>query len=184
MDSEPVSQSDSEKLNEWPPAEGRYAVGNKQSPVAVCTMSSVDIRLPMDRIAISGKCVTENLGVEKIVRNVVANPNIRYIIVAGRESMGHFVDNALESLVEKMEQGDLSLEDSLSHFERGVQLSRACQKALKEAVAAGEKIGIFAPGLGIAKNDGWESLEGPHYPKPHTWYAEVFMENGIIVEVR
>ena len=39
----------------------------------------------------------------------------------------------LESLVEKMEQGDLSLEDSLSHFERGVQLSRACQQALKEA---------------------------------------------------
>lgn len=39
----------------------------------------------------------------------------------------------LETLVEKMEQGELSLEDSLSHFERGVQLSRACQKALKEA---------------------------------------------------
>jgi len=39
----------------------------------------------------------------------------------------------LESLVEKMEQGDLSLEDSLSHFERGVQLSSTCQKALKEA---------------------------------------------------
>ncbi len=39
----------------------------------------------------------------------------------------------LESLVEKMEQGDLSLEDSLSHFERGVQLSRACQQALKSA---------------------------------------------------
>ena len=40
---------------------------------------------------------------------------------------------ALESLVEKMEQGDLSLEDSLGHFERGVQLSRACQQALKTA---------------------------------------------------
>jgi len=39
----------------------------------------------------------------------------------------------LEGLVEKMEQGDLSLEDSLSHFERGVQLSRACQQALKTA---------------------------------------------------
>lgn len=39
----------------------------------------------------------------------------------------------LESLVEKMEQGDLSLEESLSHFERGVQLSRSCQQALKEA---------------------------------------------------
>jgi exodeoxyribonuclease VII small subunit len=39
----------------------------------------------------------------------------------------------LETLVEKMEQGDLSLEESLRHFERGVQLSRSCQQALKEA---------------------------------------------------
>lgn len=101
MDSEPNSPSIEEKLKEWPPVEGRYNVGDRGSPVAVCTMSSVDIRLPMDKIAISGKCVTENLGVEKIVKNVIANPGIRYIIVAGRESMGHFVDNALESLVEK-----------------------------------------------------------------------------------
>ena len=39
----------------------------------------------------------------------------------------------LETLVEKMEQGDLSLEESLQHFERGVQLTRACQQALKDA---------------------------------------------------
>jgi len=39
----------------------------------------------------------------------------------------------LEALVEKMEHGDLSLEESLSHFERGVQLSRSCQQALKDA---------------------------------------------------
>lgn len=39
----------------------------------------------------------------------------------------------LEALVEKMEQGELSLEDSLQHFEKGVQLSRACQQALMEA---------------------------------------------------
>jgi len=39
----------------------------------------------------------------------------------------------LETLVEKMEQGELSLEDSLQHFERGVTLSRTCQQALKAA---------------------------------------------------
>jgi len=39
----------------------------------------------------------------------------------------------LEQLVERMEQGNLPLEDSLKLFERGVQLTRACQKALKEA---------------------------------------------------
>ncbi|PKM11153.1 MAG: exodeoxyribonuclease VII small subunit [Gammaproteobacteria bacterium HGW-Gammaproteobacteria-10] len=39
----------------------------------------------------------------------------------------------LEQLVEQMEQGDLSLEDSLKSFERGVNLTRICQQALQEA---------------------------------------------------
>lgn len=39
----------------------------------------------------------------------------------------------LEAIVEKLEQGELSLEDSLRQFERGVQLTRTCQAALKEA---------------------------------------------------
>lgn len=39
----------------------------------------------------------------------------------------------LESLVERMESGELSLEDSLSAFEQGIQLTKNYQKALKEA---------------------------------------------------
>ena len=39
----------------------------------------------------------------------------------------------LESLVEKLEQGDLSLEDTLKQFERGIELTRSCQIALKDA---------------------------------------------------
>ena len=39
----------------------------------------------------------------------------------------------LESLVETLERGELSLEDSLESFERGVTLTKTCQKALKEA---------------------------------------------------
>lgn len=39
----------------------------------------------------------------------------------------------LESLVERLEAGDLPLEDSLKTFERGVTLTRSCQQALKEA---------------------------------------------------
>ena len=41
--------------------------------------------------------------------------------------------NELESLVETLEQGDLSLEESLKSFERGVALTRTCQQALKDA---------------------------------------------------
>jgi exodeoxyribonuclease VII small subunit len=39
----------------------------------------------------------------------------------------------LEELVERLEQGDLPLEESLAAFERGVLLTRTCQTALKEA---------------------------------------------------
>ena len=39
----------------------------------------------------------------------------------------------LEGLVESLEKGDLSLEESLKSFERGVELTRSCQKALDEA---------------------------------------------------
>lgn len=41
--------------------------------------------------------------------------------------------NELEKLVEQMEQGDISLEESLKAFERGIKLTRTCQQALQEA---------------------------------------------------
>ncbi len=39
----------------------------------------------------------------------------------------------LERLVERMEQGELSLEESLRTYERGIELSRRCQRALEQA---------------------------------------------------
>ena len=39
----------------------------------------------------------------------------------------------LEALVEEMEQGEISLEESLKKFERGIELTRTCQKALQDA---------------------------------------------------
>ena len=39
----------------------------------------------------------------------------------------------LEKLVEKMEDGNVSLEESLAYFERGIELTRTCQKALADA---------------------------------------------------
>ena len=39
----------------------------------------------------------------------------------------------LEALVDKMENGEISLEDSLTSFEQGIKLARSCQKSLKNA---------------------------------------------------
>jgi len=46
----------------------------------------------------------------------------------------------LETLVEQMESGDLTLEESLQAFERGVALTRSCQNALKSAELRVQKL--------------------------------------------
>jgi hypothetical protein len=58
------------------------------------------------------------------------------------------------------------------------------KKALKEAVKAGEKITLYAPGLGTPKDNGIEFVEGPHFPSSHTWYAQVTMKDGIVIAVK
>lgn len=56
----------------------------------------------------------------------------------------------LESLVETLEQGDLSLEESLKAFERGVTLARTCQQALTEAE---QKVNALISPAADNKND-------------------------------
>jgi len=46
----------------------------------------------------------------------------------------------LEKLVEKMESGEQNLEEALKSFQRGVELTRTCQKGLKEAEQRVEKL--------------------------------------------
>ena len=63
----------------------------------------------------------------------------------------------LESLVERMEQGELTLEESLGCFERGVALTRSCQKSLAEAE---QKVRI------LVERDGREELVPFSEPSP------------------
>jgi len=57
------------------------------------------------------------------------------------------------------------------------------KKLLKEAVNAGHNVMVFSPGPFPPKTNGRETIEGPHYPKPHTWYAQVEVRDGIVVKV-
>lgn len=55
--------------------------------------------------------------------------------------------------------------------------------ALKRAIAEGEQVGAFSPGLGTVPENGTVNLEGPHYPAAHTWYAKGTLVNGVLVKV-
>jgi hypothetical protein len=62
------------------------------------------------------------------------------------------------------------------------------KKALKEAVAAGQLVGVYQANgdlTGFAgKTDGEVGLEGPHYPEPHRWYATAIVRGGVVVSVK
>ncbi len=62
----------------------------------------------------------------------------------------------LEQLVARMEKGETSLEESLKDFERGIQLTRTCQKALQEAE---QKVQILAEQEGRSDTQPFEREE-------------------------
>jgi hypothetical protein len=57
------------------------------------------------------------------------------------------------------------------------------KKELKTAVAEGRDVEVFSPGPFPAPANGECSVEGPHYPKPHSWYALVSIKDGMVVKV-
>jgi len=96
---------------DYPPEDGRYLRGNDFSPVAVAIILTTDedkipaeiknlVRAGIEAgAALAGTVQTENIGFEKIVCNIVSNPNIRYLIVGGPESGGHLTGEALKALI-------------------------------------------------------------------------------------
>ena len=58
------------------------------------------------------------------------------------------------------------------------------KKALREAIAKGESVEVFSPGPFEAKQNGREYVEGPHYPLPHSWYAQVTVVDGRVTAVK
>lgn len=83
----------------WPVISGDYIVGDPESPVAVTTLAS-HIEGELSGAAIAGPCKTENLGVEKVVANIISNPNIRFLILSGAEVQGHITGQSIVALHE------------------------------------------------------------------------------------
>lgn len=57
------------------------------------------------------------------------------------------------------------------------------KKSLKEAIKEGKFVSVFSPGPFPCPQNGRVTVEGPHYPKPHSWYAVVQVEKGKVIKV-
>jgi tetrahydromethanopterin S-methyltransferase subunit A len=84
----------------WPIVQGDFHAGNPESCVAIVTMGShLDEQGLCDAgAAIVGSCKTENLGLEKVIANVISNPNIRFCIFCGTEVKGHLSGQTFKAL--------------------------------------------------------------------------------------
>lgn len=90
----------------WPRLPGSYTVLRYHAPVAVCTLTDEGLAASMavsnvSAIAVVGTMFTENLGIERLIENVLGNPNIRFVIVCGNDSgqqIGHLAGQSLVSL--------------------------------------------------------------------------------------
>lgn len=91
----------------WPPLPGSYNVLRYHAPVAVCTLtdgslSKTVVAAAGVEIALVGTMQTENLGIERLIQNTIANPNIRFVILCGsdsRQTIGHLPGQSLLALV-------------------------------------------------------------------------------------
>jgi tetrahydromethanopterin S-methyltransferase subunit A len=108
-------QDDTKKVSphkNYPVEEGMYIRGNDLSSVAVTIILNApayNIPPELEKLvqagieggaALSGMLQTENIGIEKVVCNIVANPNIRYLVVGGPESEGHLTGEAIKALLQ------------------------------------------------------------------------------------
>ncbi|MCG3147704.1 MAG: hypothetical protein PCFJNLEI_01145 [Verrucomicrobiae bacterium] len=89
----------------WPPVPGEYHefCEGDSCPVAVSTLASTELadQLAANRtreLCIVGKTETENIGIDKLIKNTITNRSIRYLVVAGREPQGHESGKTLVAL--------------------------------------------------------------------------------------
>lgn len=158
----------------WPVVAGDYVLGNPNASLAVCTLG--DFRLAtkiidtsFSVVAIAGKCDTENIGIEKIIFNLVANPRIRRLLLCGPEVDGHLSGDTILKLCKSGVDSRMRVVDAVSHrpvlknvslrevarFREQVQIidEIGCCDVAKIAVLAQELAGQASPPLSIWLNE-------------------------------
>lgn len=80
--------------------------GNQNSRIAICTLSSIDLLKDisnsdiLENVALVGRLFSENKGIDSIVRFIISNKNIKYLILCGKEVWGHKAGHSLIKLYE------------------------------------------------------------------------------------
>lgn len=136
----------------WPVVKGEYESGNPENPVAVTTCGS---HVKGAGQLAAGACIagphkTENLGIEKIVANIISNPNIRFLLVTGAEVKGHIAGEAI-IMLHKNGLKDNRIVGSTGAIPYIENLPDDAVKRFQAQITISEMIGIEDEGAIIAR---------------------------------
>lgn len=145
----------------WPAQPGNYRVFKATGSIAVALLQGVDLDEPsltevLANVAIAGTITTENLGVEHLVKNVIANPYLRHLLLWGDDIEGHLPGDALRNLSENgLDRGKRIIgaggarpvlknltKSEVAHFMRQIKLSDLTgKKGISELASQIERLG-------------------------------------------
>jgi tetrahydromethanopterin S-methyltransferase subunit A len=131
----------------WPQLPGDYTVLDKDASMAICTLADEDLyealrRAPLPGVALVGMLTTENLGIERLVRNVVASPRISCLLLCGTDSRGHRAGECLAALSQNGVDSEMRIIDSPGKRARLVNLSFEEVEAFRRGTRVVPRIGL------------------------------------------
>ncbi|MBS3816524.1 MAG: tetrahydromethanopterin S-methyltransferase subunit A [Candidatus Thermoplasmatota archaeon] len=126
------------ELYPWP---GEYKMGDPDSPVAVVTLAD-KFDFDEEKVAIWGPMKTENLGIEKVIANVLSNPNIRFILICGDEIRGHRSGQTLKALIKNGIQDNGKIREADGAVPYIENLSNEAIERFREQVQVKDLLGI------------------------------------------
>ncbi len=146
------------KTEVWPAVPGEYFVlGQGPSfPIAVSTLGSVElaqrlVELRPDGLCLVGKTETENIGIDKAIKNTVANPYLRFLVLAGRESSGHESGQTLLALVQNGVDAELRVVGAKGRRPLLRNVTQAEVAAFRHQVGIVDLIGCEDPSVVVAR---------------------------------
>jgi len=136
----------------WPPVPGEYFAfcDGPSCPVAVSTLASVELAETLSSIrpkelCIVGKTETENIGIDKIIKNTITNPTIRFLLLTGKDPNGHLSGRALLALWRNGVDENMRVIGSLGKHSILRNVSREEVEAFRKQVKVVDMIGCEDP---------------------------------------
>lgn len=131
----------------WPPLPGEYTVLDKEAAGAICTLADEDLyealrKIPLPGVALVGMLTTENLGIERLVHNVVVSPCISWLLLCGTDSRGHRAGECLAALSQNGVDSEMRIVDAPGKRARLVNLLFEEVEAYRRGVRIEPRIGL------------------------------------------